>query len=95
MCYLYREALRTGFTLNYNPLHSAYQLLLFLGILTFCFPYCTFVFFSVVFLENEIMYGQLFNVSDEVLSPEFVLPIGKAKVEREGLCFILLTYMRE
>ena len=36
----------------------------------------------VVFLENEILYGTAFPVSDEVLSEEFVLPIGKAKIER-------------
>lgn len=38
----------------------------------------------VVFLENEILYGESFPVSQEVLSDDFVLPIGKAKVEREG-----------
>lgn len=38
----------------------------------------------VVFLENEMMYGVSFPVSDEVYSDNFVLPIGKAKVEREG-----------
>jgi pyruvate dehydrogenase E1 component beta subunit len=35
----------------------------------------------IVFLENEILYGQSFDVPDD---PDFVLPIGKAKVEREG-----------
>jgi pyruvate dehydrogenase E1 component beta subunit len=30
------------------------------------------------------MYGVGFDVSDEVLSKDFLLPIGKAKVEREG-----------
>lgn len=34
----------------------------------------------VVFLENEIMYGESFEVSEEVLDKDFVLPIGKAKV---------------
>lgn len=38
----------------------------------------------VVFLENEILYGEAFPVSDEVLSPDFLLPIGKAKIQREG-----------
>ena len=38
----------------------------------------------VVVLENEIMYGQSFDVSDAVLKDDFVLPIGKAKVEKEG-----------
>lgn len=35
----------------------------------------------VIFLENEILYGQSFECpTDE----DFILPIGKAKVEREG-----------
>jgi pyruvate dehydrogenase E1 component beta subunit len=35
----------------------------------------------VIFLENEIMYGHTFDCpTDE----DFILPIGKAKVEREG-----------
>ena len=35
----------------------------------------------IIFLENEIMYGQSFQVPDD---PDFVVPIGKAKVERVG-----------
>ena len=35
----------------------------------------------VVFLENEILYGQSFEVPD---SPDWVVPIGKAKVVRPG-----------
>lgn len=38
----------------------------------------------VVFLENEMMYGVSFPLSQEALSEDFLLPIGKAKVEREG-----------
>ncbi|KAH9951620.1 pyruvate dehydrogenase e1 component beta subunit [Amylocystis lapponica] len=38
----------------------------------------------VVFLENEMMYGVSFPVSAETLSDNFILPIGKCKVEREG-----------
>ncbi|THH08642.1 hypothetical protein EW145_g2559 [Phellinidium pouzarii] len=38
----------------------------------------------VVFLENEMMYGVTFPVSQEVMSDNFLLPIGKAKVELEG-----------
>ena len=41
-----------------------------------------------VCLENEIMYGTTFDMSDEALDPNFVLPLGKAKVEREGLTFL-------
>jgi pyruvate dehydrogenase E1 component beta subunit len=35
----------------------------------------------VIFLENEILYGQSFEVPDH---PDFVLPIGRAKIERAG-----------
>ena len=35
----------------------------------------------VIFLENEILYGQSFEVPE---APDFILPIGKAKIEREG-----------
>ena len=38
----------------------------------------------VVILENEMMYGQTFQVDDRVMDKDFLLPIGKAKVEREG-----------
>lgn len=38
----------------------------------------------VVFLENEIMYNEAFEVSEEVMDKDFVLPIGKAKIMREG-----------
>jgi len=38
----------------------------------------------VVCLENEIMYGTAFDVSDEVMSNQFTIPIGKAKIERAG-----------
>ena len=35
----------------------------------------------VIFLENEILYGQSFDVPDD---PDWTVPIGKAKVVREG-----------
>ena len=36
----------------------------------------------VVFLENEILYGQGFPVDDKVLDKDFTLPIGKCKASR-------------
>lgn len=30
------------------------------------------------------MYGSPFEISDEALSPDFLIPIGKSKIEREG-----------
>lgn len=38
----------------------------------------------VIFLENEMMYGIEFDMSAEELDPSYVLPIGKAKIERAG-----------
>ena len=38
----------------------------------------------VIVLEHEVMYGVAFPMSPEALSPDFVLPIGKAKIERAG-----------
>ena len=35
----------------------------------------------VIFLENEILYGQSFEVPDD---PEWTVPIGRAKVVRQG-----------
>ena len=43
----------------------------------------------VIFLENEILYGQSFECpTDE----DFILPIGKAKVEREGTDVTLIAF---
>lgn len=48
----------------------------------------------VVFLENEIMYGREFDVSEDFYSEDFVIPIGLAKVEREGKHVTLTSYSR-
>jgi pyruvate dehydrogenase E1 component beta subunit len=42
----------------------------------------------VVFLENELLYGQSFDVPDD----EVVLPIGKARTMREGKDVTLVSY---
>lgn len=39
---------------------------------------------AVVFLENELLYGVPFEMSEESQSKDFTIPIGKAKVERQG-----------
>lgn len=45
---------------------------------------CGCVCVAVVFLENELMYGVPFEMSEESQSKDFTIPIGKAKVERQG-----------
>jgi pyruvate dehydrogenase E1 component beta subunit len=49
----------------------------------------------VVFLENEIMYGKAFPTSKEVLDMDFTIPLGKAKVEREGKDVTIVTFSRQ
>lgn len=48
----------------------------------------------VVFLENEIMYGEKFTVDDAFMKDDFVLPIGKAHIEREGKDVTIVTFSR-
>nr|CAB3264747.1 pyruvate dehydrogenase E1 component subunit beta, mitochondrial-like [Phallusia mammillata] len=48
----------------------------------------------VVFLENELMYGQAFPVSEEAMSEDFVIEIGKAKVERPGKHITLVAHSK-
>ncbi|MDE1896889.1 MAG: pyruvate dehydrogenase complex E1 component subunit beta, partial [Rhodospirillales bacterium] len=43
----------------------------------------------VIFLENEILYGHSFEVPED---GDFILPIGKAKVEREGSDVTIITF---
>ncbi|KAJ1859431.1 pyruvate dehydrogenase E1, beta subunit [Coemansia sp. RSA 1822] len=48
----------------------------------------------VVVLENELMYGVSFPSSSEIASKDFVVPIGKAKIAREGTDITIATYSR-
>ena len=48
----------------------------------------------VVVLEHELMYGISFPMSDEAQSKDFVVEIGKAKVEREGTDVTIITFSK-
>jgi len=48
----------------------------------------------VVFLENELLYGVSFPLSAEALSHDFVIPIGKAKIMRQGTDITIVTFSR-
>eukprot|EP00316_Scyphosphaera_apsteinii_P023860 CAMPEP_0119312154 /NCGR_PEP_ID=MMETSP1333-20130426/25212_1 /TAXON_ID=418940 /ORGANISM="Scyphosphaera apsteinii, Strain RCC1455" /LENGTH=335 /DNA_ID=CAMNT_0007316727 /DNA_START=109 /DNA_END=1116 /DNA_ORIENTATION=+ len=48
----------------------------------------------VVFLENEILYGMSFPLSEEATSLDFTLPIGECKIERAGSDVTLVSYSR-
>jgi pyruvate dehydrogenase E1 component beta subunit len=43
----------------------------------------------VIFLENEMLYGQHFDCP---VDPDFVLPIGRAKIERAGTHVTIVAY---
>nr|WP_321985438.1 pyruvate dehydrogenase complex E1 component subunit beta [uncultured Lichenicoccus sp.] len=43
----------------------------------------------VIFLENEILYGQSFECPTD---PDFVLPIGRAKIERAGTQVTIVAF---
>jgi pyruvate dehydrogenase E1 component beta subunit len=45
----------------------------------------------VVFLENEMLYGQEFDVPEGI---DWVLPIGKAKIRRQGSGVTIVAYSR-
>lgn len=49
----------------------------------------------VVFLEHELMYGVEFPMSAEAMKDDFVIPIGEAKVEREGTDATIVTFSRQ
>lgn len=48
----------------------------------------------VVFLENELMYNDKFMVSAEEMDKDFVLPIGKAHIERAGSDITIVSFSR-
>lgn len=48
----------------------------------------------VVFLENEMMYGSSFEATPEIMDKEFLLPIGKAKVQKEGTDATIVTFSK-
>ncbi|HTZ69100.1 MAG TPA: transketolase C-terminal domain-containing protein, partial [Acetobacteraceae bacterium] len=43
----------------------------------------------VIFLENEILYGHSFPCPED---PDFILPIGRAKIERPGQHVTIVSY---
>jgi pyruvate dehydrogenase E1 component beta subunit len=48
----------------------------------------------VIFLENEMMYGVTMNVPDYVMDKDFVLPLNKAKIEKEGTDVTIVAFSK-
>ncbi|XP_075260275.1 pyruvate dehydrogenase E1 component subunit beta, mitochondrial-like [Convolutriloba macropyga] len=48
----------------------------------------------VVFLENELAYGNPTEISEEAKSEDFLLPIGKAHIELEGKDVTIVSFSK-
>jgi pyruvate dehydrogenase E1 component beta subunit len=48
----------------------------------------------VVFLESESMYGEAFPITADLTNPDFLIPIGKAKIMRAGTDVTIVTFSR-
>jgi len=48
----------------------------------------------IIFLENELLYGETFPMSEAARKDDFVLPIGKAKIERPGKDLTIVSLSR-
>ena len=48
----------------------------------------------VIFLENELLYGNSYPVDEKILDVDFTLPIGKAKIMREGTDVTLVAFSK-
>jgi len=48
----------------------------------------------VCVLENELLYGQSFPMSEAAQQSDFVIPFGKAKIERAGKDLTIVTLSR-
>jgi len=48
----------------------------------------------VMVLEHELMYGVSFPMSDEAQSSDFVIPFGKAKIEKPGTDVTLISFSK-
>jgi len=48
----------------------------------------------VIYLENELLYGEEFPISAKVKDPNFLVPIGKAKIERLGEDLTIVSFSK-
>ena len=48
----------------------------------------------VVVLEHELTYGQSFDIPEESMNVDFLIPFGKAKIERPGKTISIFAFSR-
>jgi len=49
----------------------------------------------VMILEHELLYGESFPMTDEEQSKDFVIPFGKAKIERPGTDVTIISFSKQ
>jgi len=49
----------------------------------------------VIVLENEILYNESCELSHEAQSPDFLIPIGQAKIEHQGSDITIISFSRQ
>lgn len=59
-----------------------------------CLPGSLLICLQVCFLENELLYGVQFPMTKEELSEDFLIPIGKAKVEKAGSDITIVAHSK-
>lgn len=48
----------------------------------------------IIFLESELLYNAKFKLSPEAQGADFTIPIGKAKIERQGTDVTIVAFSR-
>jgi len=48
----------------------------------------------VVYLESELLYNETFELSPEAQDPNYIIPLGKAHIERKGTDVTIVSYSR-
>ena len=48
----------------------------------------------VVFLESEVMYNEQFEADEKIMDKDFLAPIGKLRVMKEGKDVTICGYLK-
>lgn len=48
----------------------------------------------VIFLENEVMYNESFEADEKIMDMNYLAPIGKVRIMREGTDVTICSYLK-
>ena len=48
----------------------------------------------VVFLESEVMYNEIFEADEKIMDMDYLAPIGKLRIMKEGTDITLCGYAK-